>query len=67
MTAEQIAQIKALRQHVTFLPGSYDKRFVADLSGQANSNPDKPLTERQAIFLEKLCYKYRRQLNGMNK
>lgn len=55
-------QIKALSllSGCTFLPGSFDKRFVRDLS----SLPDKEakeLTDKQKRYLWKLVYKYRKQ------
>jgi hypothetical protein len=42
----------------TFLPGSFDKRFVRNLSG----NRDLALSKRQAAYLEYMHYHYRGQL-----
>ena len=43
----------------TFLPASFDKRFVRDIYSQlANSGE---ITEKQRAYLVKLVYKYRRQ------
>lgn len=44
----------------TFLPGSYQKRFVRDL--EARVNEDTPLTEKQAAYLDKLHHMYRNQI-----
>lgn len=43
----------------TFLPGSYQKRFVRDMSTKPD---DYELSEKQAAFLEKLHYMYREQI-----
>ena len=43
----------------TFLPGSWDKRFVHGLVNAAE------ITDKQAEWIDKLTYKYRRQLGGM--
>lgn len=48
--------------HVTFLPGSFDKRFANNLCALANSNPDKELSEKQKEWCYRLLYKYRRQI-----
>lgn len=45
----------------TFLPGSYDKRFVRDLNARLAANPESELTEKQAAFLRKTAYRYRKQ------
>lgn len=45
----------------TFLPGSWDKRFVRDLAGT-----DRELTAKQAAAIERLAYKYRRQRRDPN-
>lgn len=42
--------------HCTFLPGSFDKRFVRGLQ------PATELTVKQREWLQKLFYKYRRQM-----
>lgn len=45
-----------------FAVGSYDKRFVRNVSAEA-LNPEHPgLTERQRAFLALLGHRYRRQL-----
>lgn len=55
-------QIKALSllSGCTFLPGSFDKRFMRDLSALPDKQT-KELTEKQNRCLWKLVYKYRRQ------
>ena len=55
MTTEQII-LKALRC-VTFLPGSFDKRFIKG----ADENNLSPL---QKWMLHKMCVKYRRQIDN---
>jgi len=45
-----------LRTQVTFLPGSYDKRFCRGLS------PDGDYTEKQIAYMRKCFHKYRRQI-----
>lgn len=44
----------------TFLPASWDKRFVRDLQGAAT------LTPRQALNIERLAFRYRRQILGVD-
>lgn len=58
MTEEQYSLLQRLKQ-CTFLPGSYDKRFVRNLSAAPK---DVNLTKGQADYLSKLEHKYRRQL-----
>jgi hypothetical protein len=53
------ALIKSLNS-CTFLPGSYVKRFVRDMSGA------KIITEKQLRYLYKTAYSYRRQLRAEN-
>ena len=43
----------------TFLPGSWEKRFVRDLSAETK---DYELTAKQLAQVERLHYRYRRQL-----
>jgi hypothetical protein len=57
MTEQQQQWIAELSR-CSFYPGSYDKRFVRDLESYS---PDKELTEKQAAFLEKLAWRYRKQ------
>ena len=45
---------------VTFLPGSYDKRFARAI--QAKLLDSKPLTEKQENYLRQLIAKYRNQI-----
>lgn len=44
----------------TFLPGSSEKRFVRQMVARANEN--KPLTEKQLMYLGQIRYRYRKQL-----
>lgn len=41
----------------TFLPGSFEKRFVRSISDQT------ALTEKQRALFHKMFYRYRRQMN----
>lgn len=63
MTSEEINMIDALRT-CSFLPGSYDKRFVKSLMEMlAKENLEKPkqLTENQHNYLVKMFHAYRKQ------
>lgn len=55
-------EVKMLRALAacTFLPGSFDKRFVRDIQGQT------ALTEKQRALLHKTFYRYRRQMGLTN-
>lgn len=60
MTEEEIETILALSA-CTFLPGSWDKRFVQDMTHEASQlNP--LITEKQAQQLPRLRHRYRKQL-----
>jgi hypothetical protein len=58
LTPEQYELCQALGC-CTYLPGSWDKRFARDLSARAI---DYQLSEKQVEQLERMKYKYRRQL-----
>lgn len=62
MSDEQYAAIQLLNR-CTFLPGSYEKRFVGDMSMKSK---DYELTDRQAQFLMKLAYYYRGQIHKID-
>ena len=53
--------IQRLRQ-CTFLPGSWEKRFVRSL---ADKQPPYQLTPKQREWLGKLAHRYRKQLAGI--
>lgn len=61
MTAEQILTAQAL-ENCAMLPGCTDKRFARDMAKRSRTPNPKPLTDRQAANLERLAYRYRRQL-----
>ena len=63
MTPEQRAKVQQLIR-CTFLPGSYQKRFVQDL--HARLEDDTPLTEKQAAYLDKLHHMYRKQIERLH-
>lgn len=63
MTPEQREQIQLL-SHCVMLPGSYEKRFVRDMSTKPD---DEVLSEKQAAFLEKTFHRYRKQIQGVRK
>jgi hypothetical protein len=62
MTSVEGVLICELNQ-VTFLPGTWDKKFVRSVFRQFSDNPDKPLSEKQRHWVYRLAYKYRQQLN----
>ena len=45
-------------QGITFLPGSFDKRFCRNVGSQT------VITERQAALLEQMYHRYRKQIAG---
>ena len=57
MTDQQWRWLQQLRV-CTFLPGSFEKRFVRGLGGK---QPSDTLSEKQAFLLEAIAYRYRRQ------
>jgi hypothetical protein len=61
MTDHQRAVAEALSR-CSFLPGSHDKRFARDMGASARQTPTPDLTERQATHLDRLAFKYRRQM-----
>lgn len=61
MTDEQRRLILRLSR-CTFLPGSYEKRFVRSMVALAHSKDNPDLTEKQAAFLARVSQRYRRQL-----
>ena len=65
MTPNQIEMILKLRK-CTFLPGSFQKRFVRNMFNRAALNPNPPLTERQARYLAELFHKYRKQIGSQD-
>lgn len=58
MTPRQKAIIRDLSR-CTFLPGSFEKRFVRDM---ATKPDDYELSEKQAAFLDKTHHRYREQI-----
>jgi hypothetical protein len=61
MTREQCIAAIMLNE-CTFLPASFDKSFVRSIYSIAHSTPTVELTPKQAAYLEKITYRYRRQL-----
>lgn len=59
MTENQKAMIEAL-SHCTFLPGSFEKRYVCSMT--VYSKKDLGLSEKQAEYLGKLFHMYRKQI-----
>lgn len=53
--------IRIALQKCTFLPGTFDKRFVMNLDGL------KPMTEKGRAFMIKCFHKYRRQIPNYEK
>ena len=62
MSPEQVEIALALWSGVVYLPGSFDKRFARNISAIASSSPEKELSEKQAEWLFRLLFKYRKQL-----
>lgn len=62
MTDEQQKWIREL-ETCSFLPGSWEKRFVRDL---ATFPPEKELTQRQAAALRRTAWRYRKQRGEPN-
>lgn len=48
---------------VTFLPGSYDKRFARNMYGLCESDPEAKITVKQAALIETMFHRYRRQIS----
>jgi hypothetical protein len=55
---ETMRQMLRHLQSATMLPGSFDKRFVADVWQRAPAM----LTPKQSAFVKRLVWKYRRQM-----
>ena len=47
----------------TFLPGSFEKRFARDMASIVNGEMPQ-ITPKQKIYLWRLTYKFRRQINN---
>lgn len=60
MTELEFAAISAL-QFVTYLPGSWDKRFVRDMASKPR---DYELSEKQRDCLLEKLHRYRRQIKN---
>ena len=65
MTPLQIQMIVDLHR-CTFLPGSFEKRFVKSLFARAAKDPNKPLTGKQESYMYELYHKYRKQVGIVN-
>lgn len=61
MTEPERRLARALNR-CTFLPGSWDKRFVRAMAFLEEHGPAHDLTEKQAANLARLAHKYRRQM-----
>lgn len=59
MTSEEIKMANALLK-CTFLPASFDKKFVKQLPNWK----ERDMTPEGKALLEKLYYKYRKQINA---
>jgi hypothetical protein len=64
MTNNQIDMILALKK-CTFLPGSFQKRFVQAMISRAAFKPATALTDRQGRYLAELFHKYRKQIGSI--
>lgn len=63
MTEKEIHICKCLGS-VTCL-GGFDKRFMRNISAQAENKPESELSEKQKEWIFRLLYKYRRQLPNL--
>jgi hypothetical protein len=61
MTAEQI-EIALSFNRVTFLPGSWNKRFAGTMEAIARNKPEYEISERGNEWLYRFVYTYRRQI-----
>ncbi len=65
MTPAEIAAAKALSpSRISYLPGSFEKRFARDMAALAEAQPEKELSEKQRAFLLKMTWRYRKQLRS---
>jgi hypothetical protein len=64
MTIEQVVICKALGS-VRYSAGSFDKRFGNNLSGIAENDSARELTNSQNEWMFRLLYKYRNQLPAL--
>lgn len=62
MTDHEIACARALRS-VTFVPATPQKRFAREMAWLMSSDPNRPLTPKQSMWLSSLVWTYRRQIN----
>lgn len=61
MTPEQ-REIAISFDKVTFLPGTWNKRFAASMSTKARYATEIDLTEKENEWLYRLLYTFRRQI-----
>jgi len=61
MTESQMNMVLDLHR-CTFLPGSFEKRFVKSLFNSMARIENKPLTEKQSRYLAQTFHKYRKQI-----
>ena len=61
MTDEEKEVIGAL-DRVTYLPGSWNKKFARAMVLLMRVSPEKELSEKQGQWIYRLLYRYRRQV-----
>lgn len=61
MTDEQIEIGKALG-HVTYVPGTSQKRFGRNMAFLAEHSPEREISEAQDRYMRILAYRFRRQM-----
>lgn len=61
MTALQQLRAKSLAA-CTMCPGSWEKRFSRDMASIATARPEMILTSKQIEWLNKLSWRFRRQM-----
>lgn len=62
MTEHEKTTISGLGLNVTYLPGSFDKRFARDMYAILKNNPNYELTEKQRKYIFIMLKRYRRQI-----
>jgi hypothetical protein len=61
MTDDEKIVISAL-DRVTYLPGSWNKKFAGAMVSLMRTSPEKELSEKQGQWIYRLLYRYRRQV-----
>jgi hypothetical protein len=60
--SEQEKEVIGALDRVTYLPGSWNKKFAGAMVSLMRTSPDKALSEKQGQWIYRLLYRYRRQV-----